>query len=666
MLSLALCFPAFALIGQSRLDSMLQIIKQNRPDTIHAKTLVNLGLELERRDTRQAKAYMLESIKLSENNFTGRWLGIAYIRLAGIYSVSGDVDSAQFYFEKAEKFIPQFHPNDLKLFSSLYTGLGIHFNRLGDAQNALENYFKVEGLGQEVMGIDGMAGNYLNISNVYSRIPDEKKRQDYIFKALELFETSQNQTGLSFCYNALGNSFYTLKDYDKALYYYEKSLAIREQRGDNMGKASVLNNMGNIYMDTEQYAKALEIQLQAAELNKALGLRNELGINYINTGKIYQKEKNRSKALEYFLLAKNLLEEMGVKALLGFVYAELGRIYSELNQNEKATEHLLQSVEFSKLFNDLKAEATAYDYLVKHYQKVGNYKSAFETTQLHNVLKDSLEGIELKSRLNELETKYETGKKEAEIALLKAQQELKDAELEKQRAFQTLIIIVLLSVIIVSVLLINRYRVLNRTRRQLEMEKMRSQIARDLHDDIGSTLSSINIISNMALANNDETKNYFQNIQEQSSRMMDNMADIVWSINPNNDTLEQVVIKMKEFAAEILEPKNINYSFQESAGLDKVKLDVEKRKNLFLIFKESINNAAKYSGGQNINIQLITNGADIRLLIKDDGKGFNMDEIKPGNGLKNMEVRAELIGAKLSRNSSPGLGTSIELEVPIT
>src|SRR6185436_18271898 len=93
-------------------------------------------------------------------------------------------------------------------------------------------------------------------------------------------------------------------------------------------------------------------------------------------------------------------------------------------------------------------------------------------------------------------------------------------------------------------------------------------------------------------------------IVDQSAKMMESMSDMVWSINPDNDTVQKTIVKMKEFSAEILEPKNIGYQFQVDETLNDVSLDVAKRKNLFLIFKEAINNAAKYSESTFININI--------------------------------------------------------------
>jgi signal transduction histidine kinase len=177
----------------------------------------------------------------------------------------------------------------------------------------------------------------------------------------------------------------------------------------------------------------------------------------------------------------------------------------------------------------------------------------------------------------------------------------------------------------IGLLVFNRNRAIQQARRQAEIERVRNQIARDLHDDMGSTLSSINLISQVALTEDSggvQTK-YFKRIAEQSAKMMESMSDMVWSINPHNDTLQKTVVKMKEFSAEILEPKNIGYKFEIDEALNSIFLDVASRKNLFLIFKESINNAAKYSGSSFINIFITQESGELLLTIKDNGKGFD-------------------------------------------
>ncbi len=183
---------------------------------------------------------------------------------------------------------------------------------------------------------------------------------------------------------------------------------------------------------------------------------------------------------------------------------------------------------------------------------------------------------------------------------------------------------------------------------------------------MGSALSSIQINSQLALKDTTRTQLLLNRIAESASKMMESMGDIVWSINPENDTLEKMVVKMKEFAAEILEPKNISYSFEIGEEVAKIKLAVETRKNLYLIYKESVNNAAKYSDGSAVVIALCLQNNKLNLSVRDNGKGFEPSTVRPGNGLLNMAERARSLQGKLTRQSSPGHGTEILAELPIT
>jgi signal transduction histidine kinase len=197
---------------------------------------------------------------------------------------------------------------------------------------------------------------------------------------------------------------------------------------------------------------------------------------------------------------------------------------------------------------------------------------------------------------------------------------------------------------------------------------MRNHIARDLHDDIGSTLSSINILSKVALQSPSTATPHdsLAKIRDRSAAIMEKMDDIVWTINPQNDTMEQLLYRMKEFAGEMLEPLNIDYRFEEAGELAAIKLDIRKRKDLYLVFKEAINNAAKYSQCSHLFIRLRQDGDSLRLEITDDGKGFAAGTARNGNGLNNMRERASSMLAKLSIESEVGQGTRIGLDLPIT
>lgn len=201
----------------------------------------------------------------------------------------------------------------------------------------------------------------------------------------------------------------------------------------------------------------------------------------------------------------------------------------------------------------------------------------------------------------------------------------------------------------------------------LVQEKLRESIARDLHDEMGSTLTSIHIISQLALQDangNPQVTGHLQKIRDHVGRMMESISDIVWVINPYNDTMDKIIIRMKEFASEIFDPPQINYQFNSSKFLEEIRLNPEQRKDLYLIFKEALNNIVKYSRANQVVIDLGQDEQVLYLRITDNGSGFDPEHARRGNGLLNMKARAEHIEGTLVINSVVGEGTIVELQVP--
>lgn len=205
--------------------------------------------------------------------------------------------------------------------------------------------------------------------------------------------------------------------------------------------------------------------------------------------------------------------------------------------------------------------------------------------------------------------------------------------------------------------------------RILAVVKIRARLARDLHDDMGSTLSTINILSSMAKTKLGtdpvKTSEYITRISENSQRMMESMDDIVWSITPQNDSMDKLIARMREFANQALESKDIKIQLEVEEKVMSMKLSMDAIRDLFLIFKEGINNVAKYSGAKNADIGFGLDQGVFWMRIKDDGKGFNLSTVEEGNGLGNMRKRAKSLNGELKMESNPGLGTEIRLLVKL-
>jgi ligand-binding sensor domain-containing protein/two-component sensor histidine kinase len=209
-----------------------------------------------------------------------------------------------------------------------------------------------------------------------------------------------------------------------------------------------------------------------------------------------------------------------------------------------------------------------------------------------------------------------------------------------------------------------RYRI----NQLIALQKVRNRIATDLHDDIGSTLTNISILSELSrkkLPEQEEAQVFLGRIAEEVSNSSQALDDIVWSINTNNDTLEQTVARMRRYAAEIFDGANIHYTLHLDEQFAQRKLNMEQRRDCFLLYKEAINNIYKHAHATTVSIRVWLDRGQLFMTVQDDGKGFDTSIITHRNGLKNMQQRVKRWQGSIEIQSAPGKGTytAIRLQV---
>ena len=207
---------------------------------------------------------------------------------------------------------------------------------------------------------------------------------------------------------------------------------------------------------------------------------------------------------------------------------------------------------------------------------------------------------------------------------------------------------------------------INIIKRDEEREKalIRSRIASDLHDEIGSNLSSISLSSQMIKGNpnlEEDEKMQLEDITVTAKETADSIRDIIWFIDPEHDTSEDLILKMQDAASKFLHNKN--YSFNITDNKIAYTGNLQSRKNLFLIFKEILNNIAKHSYAEHVSIDMKNKSGLLKLSITDDGTGFDLNTVKYGYGIKNIRNRIKEMGGVLELNSLPGKGTEIEISL---
>lgn len=209
-----------------------------------------------------------------------------------------------------------------------------------------------------------------------------------------------------------------------------------------------------------------------------------------------------------------------------------------------------------------------------------------------------------------------------------------------------------------------------RLQRAIELERVRIRIATDLHDDIGASLSRIAILSEVIKGSSasvdDRASRMLSEVADSARALVDSMADIVWSIDPRRDDLKNVIQRVRQFAADVLEARQIVWTFDIPSEPERIKLAPEQRRHVFLVFKEAITNVARHAACTSAALSIRLSDHQLVGEIRDDGRGVGTNAGRGGHGLANMEARARELGGTMEINSAPGGGTRVKLTIPLT
>jgi len=203
----------------------------------------------------------------------------------------------------------------------------------------------------------------------------------------------------------------------------------------------------------------------------------------------------------------------------------------------------------------------------------------------------------------------------------------------------------------------------SRIRNLLAIERFRTKLAADLHDNIGSSLTEISILSEVISkklkSSNSEIMKNLRMISNNSRNLIDSMSDIVWLVNPKRDSLYDLILRLRDTYSELSSYTSISFRSENIKSLEKVSLSMEHRQHLYLIFKEGINNCITHSGCTEISLNAFVRGKKLEMILTDNGSGFDVTKLSTGNGLENVQRRARLIGGELFIKSKIGKGTTI-------
>jgi signal transduction histidine kinase len=480
---------------------------------------------------------------------------------------------------------------------------------------------------------------------------------DNALRVQPILNKLNDQYALGWSNGMLCDSYMNLGDYKTARIYARLVMKNIEHFFPDESFSGYANFVP-IYIGLHEYDSALYAAKKGYSLlkaNPALYTGNSYksklakGQVLLYLGVAFEGKGRYDSALYYYHLGIPINEEVNMKissieAFIGAAKSHLGKTnpdsaiwFANAVLKERMTEHY----PVGKL--------KAVNLLADIYESQGKSDSSLKYLRIAVTLKDSL-------YTREKTTSFQN-------SLLREQEKRKEIDAATtilQNRYRMYLIITLLIVCFITAIVIVR----NKKIRQLQT--MRNRIADDLHDDIGSTLSSISIMNELAKAKSPDALLLLTSIGESTSTIQENMSDIVWAIQADSDRFENVLQRMNQFASEILDSKNIRLDFTSNSSVSTSKLTMRQRKHFYFFFKEAINNAVKHAYASQVAVDITKKDHHITLTIRDNGKGFNTATIFQGNGMNSLKRRANELHAHFDITSLEDEGTTICLKFKIT
>lgn len=566
-------------------------------------------------------------------------LGYTINNLAIVYRAKGEYVKSKQLSQEALSLVKG---NSVK--ASTLNNIGACNRSLGLYEESLKNYLEALKIYEATNDLkeQGIVNN--NIGMIYSSLEMYDKAKTYHNKALSVYKKLSYKKGLSEVYNNIAIALANQDSLQKSLLYFKFSLKIEEDLRDKKGIAESINNVGGVYHYLGKTDSALYYYKKSAEIERSI--QNFAGV-----------------ATSYNNIAQLMLEEG--KPTIAKSYIDSSYAYSK---KSKVAESLLESIQ-------------NYAY---YFETINDFENANLYNKKYYTMSDSIMKSSNLKTLQELEVKYQTAKKDSEIAKNRADLAEKELKLKKKNTmiFGSLGFAFVLGLL--GYLLYNQQKIKNnqlikeaelkealvKIETQNKLQEQRLQISRDLHDNIGSQLtfiiSSIDNLKYFDIAK-EKLVSKFDNISGFTKNTITELRDTIWAMNKNAISIEDLQIRITNFIDQAkLATQGISFDFaiEKNVNVSHEFSSLEGM-NIYRIIQEAVNNAIKYANASQIKILLQQEENKMIFSISDNGIGFSETEIELGNGLNNMKKRALELKAELKIEAEKGIGTMVSISKDI-
>jgi two-component system, NarL family, sensor kinase len=594
--------------------------------------------------------------------------------------LASNPDSAGFYYQKAKSLATRL--NDLKGMTKYFASQINLFNQKGQFEEGLAMAQKDTAIAKQINEPRVLIEAYNDVANEYEYLADYQQASEYYIKSLKLATDQGDEEMQSKINDNLASVFLWLKDDTLSYSYSTKAFVIAKQRHDTVTMGNCLLNMGVSEIHQKKYKDALLHFKQSEKIGYRIPDMSLVADALSDEGLVYYTIHDLKTATEKYQEDLNLSEKSNLPYEQLYAFFQLAVIEKEKNNFPLASKYAARAIAIGEDLNTPAELMEMYDTMSVIQQKLGKPAEALLFKNKYVAINDSMMNAQIQTNIHHLNIQFHSAQKDKKIAEQNLSIERNKAAIEKKNMWLFIFlggIIALIAILILSVrsyrhkqklhqqslLTLQKQHELNTLKEKMQArEEERDRIGREMHDDIGSALTTILYLSDdLKTKSKDSDSNIAEKISSTASSIVDNMNEIIWSMNREYDTLDDLIAYTRQHVVEFLQNHSLKYDFDVPESIPAIPISGEQRRNIFLVIKECLHNIVKHSGATEVNISFCFKEG-LQACIHDNGKGFETTSGRRfGNGLKNMQQRMESIGGNLEIDNKSG--TTVKLFCPL-
>jgi len=637
-----------AVFSQNPPDSLLKKLNAATNDSIRVRTILDIGESIESRSTENSLVYYRQALDISQRIQNKRLILSSLVNLGIGHMESNHLDTAIAYFNLAMTVAAALR--DTNRIAVVYSNLGNAYRYKKDRIRALENYQR--------------AADLLEKKNDSLRLPA-------VYQNISIFLSENN-------------------DYRESIVYSKKAYVMASAQGDDYTACNALISMSDAWSSLNETDRQYDMLQKALVLAKRTGDLEEIGSIYNNLGAYFSAKKEYPKALQQFKLSYQYAAQMGNHYHLCEASTRMAEIYKNLNQPANALIYAKKAEEMAHEIGSRPDLKEIYLTRAAIEKSLGHANEAYTFLSKALNLGDSLYTTAASEKIAEMEARYESEKKQQQIAALEKDRQIQSLSLKQKENLNWLMAALALALLIVSFLIylnLHRSRMVAAQNEKIQQQRIvqlekdhelvvvnsllkgqedeRGRMARDLHDGLGGLLSGVKLSMNRMKDNliiTNENMAVFERSLDLIDTSIAELRRIAHNMMPEGLISYGLDEALKQYCSSINTNGMLQVTYQ-SVGLSERMPDAVEI-TAYRIIQELLNNILKHASATEAMVQIIRDEGRLNMAVEDNGRGFDKNSLKEkkGAGWVNIGARVEYLKGQLELNSEPGKGTQVNIE----